>query len=435
MSPFTADAAVALPGPPWLRGRGAGRPPSEPSPARARPRPRRSGATAASVSSTSIGTCSRSPVSSPARRPTRSRLPSRATRAAIPSRAAFVMLIDGQVVHHELDEALAARGLGVGARRRALGRRGDDRRHRSLRRAQHRVRRGADRDRGPGRTRGRGAHRGRQLHRDQRDRDPAASGRSGGADREVTVLDHHSSADVEALTLPVAEMDVGTGGVLRYLAVNQLGHRVWQIASQVARAAAASSTLLAQRGARRRLRARPHRRPARGPGRVGQSARRVLRRGAADARLPHSSRPCRAEDHVRPPLQGCGRGTLALGVQRAHPRAQRSAGHDGLPDEPQPQAERGRVGRLGPEPRDRHERRALQPCVSGRSRRLRAALLSREPRRAPRASRGAHRQRLLQRGPRAVAGSRARRSVACARSPSSSVEGMSYDPRAPVLDP
>ena len=36
-----------------------------------------------------------------------------ATRAAIPSRAAFVMLVDGQVVHHELDEALAARGLKV----------------------------------------------------------------------------------------------------------------------------------------------------------------------------------------------------------------------------------------------------------------------------------------------------------------------------------
>jgi Fe-S cluster assembly protein SufD len=66
-----------------------------------------------------------------------------------------------------------------------------------------------------------------------------------GADTQVTVLDHHSSADIEALTLPVTEMEVGSGGALRYLAVNQLGNRVWQIASQVARGGAASSTLVA----------------------------------------------------------------------------------------------------------------------------------------------------------------------------------------------
>jgi Fe-S cluster assembly protein SufD len=66
-----------------------------------------------------------------------------------------------------------------------------------------------------------------------------------GADSEVTVLDHHSSADIAALTLPVAELDVGAGGSLRYLAVNQLGQRVWQIASQVARGAASSSMLIA----------------------------------------------------------------------------------------------------------------------------------------------------------------------------------------------
>jgi Fe-S cluster assembly protein SufD len=66
-----------------------------------------------------------------------------------------------------------------------------------------------------------------------------------GTDSELTVLDHHSSADVRALTLPVAELEAGPGARLRYLAVNLLGPRVWQVASQVARGAAASSTLVA----------------------------------------------------------------------------------------------------------------------------------------------------------------------------------------------
>ncbi len=61
----------------------------------------------------------------------------------------------------------------------------------------------------------------------------------------LTILDHHSSADIETLTLPVSELAVGAGGSLRYMAVNQLGLRAWQIASQVARCSDASSTLMA----------------------------------------------------------------------------------------------------------------------------------------------------------------------------------------------
>jgi Fe-S cluster assembly protein SufD len=66
-----------------------------------------------------------------------------------------------------------------------------------------------------------------------------------GADASITILDHHSSADVATLTLPVSELAVGAGGALQYMAVNQLGLRAWQIASQVARCSDASSTLLA----------------------------------------------------------------------------------------------------------------------------------------------------------------------------------------------
>ena len=245
MSPFTADAAVALPGPAWLRAvRGAAA--------------ERALATTSPTEAEEIWRYSRigeldldpyllaQPGLGPGAPPDAIAAAVAATRAAIPSRAAFVMLIDGQVVHHELDEALAARGLKVSEP-------GDE----------HSV--------------GEVMTDATDVYAELNTAFAAApivievpdglvveapvvvasfTATNGivtlprlvvraGADSQLTVLDHHSSADVEALTLPVAEMAVGTGGVLRYLAVNQLGHRVWQIASQVARAAAASSTLVA----------------------------------------------------------------------------------------------------------------------------------------------------------------------------------------------
>ncbi|CAN5688820.1 Fe-S cluster assembly protein SufD [soil metagenome] len=56
-----------------------------------------------------------------------------------------------------------------------------------------------------------------------------------GADSEVAVVDHHGSTDVAALVLPVIELDAGPAARLRYLHVQELGPRVWQIASQVSR--------------------------------------------------------------------------------------------------------------------------------------------------------------------------------------------------------
>ncbi|MBK9180645.1 MAG: SufD family Fe-S cluster assembly protein [Acidimicrobiales bacterium] len=57
-----------------------------------------------------------------------------------------------------------------------------------------------------------------------------------GPDSGVTVLDHQGSADVASLVLPVVELHAGPAARVRYVAAQELGMRVWQIASQVARA-------------------------------------------------------------------------------------------------------------------------------------------------------------------------------------------------------
>ncbi len=66
-----------------------------------------------------------------------------------------------------------------------------------------------------------------------------------GADSEVTVLDQLTSADVEAFVAPVVELVAGRAARLRYLALNELGHRVWQIGSVVSVGERDSSTKLA----------------------------------------------------------------------------------------------------------------------------------------------------------------------------------------------
>jgi Fe-S cluster assembly protein SufD len=59
-----------------------------------------------------------------------------------------------------------------------------------------------------------------------------------GADAEVQVLDIQGSPDgVEALVLPIVELDAGSASRLRYCNVQVLGDRTWQIASQSATAA------------------------------------------------------------------------------------------------------------------------------------------------------------------------------------------------------
>jgi Fe-S cluster assembly protein SufD len=66
-----------------------------------------------------------------------------------------------------------------------------------------------------------------------------------GPGSEVTVVERFASDDVRALVVPVTEIHAADGANVRYVAVNQLGPRAWQIAHQVARGQRDSMSLLA----------------------------------------------------------------------------------------------------------------------------------------------------------------------------------------------
>jgi Fe-S cluster assembly protein SufD len=67
-----------------------------------------------------------------------------------------------------------------------------------------------------------------------------------GENSEVTVVEiFTSAADITALVVPVLQVRVGRAARVNYLAVNELGHRVWQIGNQQATTDRDSSLLLA----------------------------------------------------------------------------------------------------------------------------------------------------------------------------------------------
>ncbi|MCU1461407.1 MAG: FeS assembly protein SufD [Acidimicrobiales bacterium] len=67
----------------------------------------------------------------------------------------------------------------------------------------------------------------------------------GGANSEVTVVEYHGSADVHAFVDPVVELDVGDAARMRYLNLQDLGDRVWQIGYQASRVGRDASLLSA----------------------------------------------------------------------------------------------------------------------------------------------------------------------------------------------
>jgi Fe-S cluster assembly protein SufD len=78
-----------------------------------------------------------------------------------------------------------------------------------------------------------------------------------GADSEVTVVEHQASADEDLLVDPVVELDVGDASRLRYLNVQDLGARAWQVgyqASRVGRDATLQSSVVAMGGDYARVR-------------------------------------------------------------------------------------------------------------------------------------------------------------------------------------
>jgi Fe-S cluster assembly protein SufD len=66
-----------------------------------------------------------------------------------------------------------------------------------------------------------------------------------GPNAECTIVERFSSADVTALVVPVTLIRAQAGSRVRYLAINELGPKVWQIAAQRADGDRDSSTLLA----------------------------------------------------------------------------------------------------------------------------------------------------------------------------------------------
>nr|MBA2626022.1 SufD family Fe-S cluster assembly protein [Acidimicrobiia bacterium] len=78
-----------------------------------------------------------------------------------------------------------------------------------------------------------------------------------GEDSQVVVYTHAASADVEALVVPLVELDVGDAARLRYLDAQLLGPSVWQLgrqASRVGRDGFLSTALVALGGDYARLR-------------------------------------------------------------------------------------------------------------------------------------------------------------------------------------
>lgn len=89
----------------------------------------------------------------------------------------------------------------------------------------------------------RGAHLARPLvvvHRTETDGGltlPRLAVRAGD-NSEVAVVDLQVSADVAAVSVPVVELDVGPSARLGYVAVQELGRRVWQLGTQASRVGA-----------------------------------------------------------------------------------------------------------------------------------------------------------------------------------------------------
>ncbi|HWC68229.1 MAG TPA: Fe-S cluster assembly protein SufD [Acidimicrobiales bacterium] len=66
-----------------------------------------------------------------------------------------------------------------------------------------------------------------------------------GPDSEATVVERFASDDVAALVVPLVELRAAPAARLRYVAVNDLGPKAWQIGHQLARGERDSNTLIA----------------------------------------------------------------------------------------------------------------------------------------------------------------------------------------------
>jgi Fe-S cluster assembly protein SufD len=69
-----------------------------------------------------------------------------------------------------------------------------------------------------------------------------------GRNSRLALVEHHRSTDVHALTVPYTELHVANDARLHYLAVNDLGPQVWQVADLVSRVEQGGSLIAAAAG-------------------------------------------------------------------------------------------------------------------------------------------------------------------------------------------
>ena len=180
----------------------------------------------------------------------------------------------------------------------------------------------------------------------------------------------------------------GPAARVRYLAVNELGPRVWQIASQVVVGPSATprrcSATVALGGDYARVRTDGR---LVGRGATGDQLAVVLRRG--DQMLDFRT----FQDHAAPrdhQSTCCSRArsrvTPAASTPASSGSGRRRRGTNAFQTNRNIKLSRRGVGRVRAQPRDREQRRALQPRLGRRADRRGAALLPREPGRAARRS-------------------------------------------------
>ena len=169
--------------------------------------------------------------------------------ATVPDRAGLVVTVDGWVVHAELDEGLAAKGVTLGPAAAVadgadlLG--GAEQRHDVFAEMNEAFAPQPLVLRLPAGTVVEApvivAH---WIATDG----VAAFPRlvvDAGENSDVSILEAFASDDIEALVAPVVELGAGPAARLRYAAVQLLGQRVWQIGSQITRADRDASTVAA----------------------------------------------------------------------------------------------------------------------------------------------------------------------------------------------
>ena len=128
--------------------------------------------------------------------------------------------------------------------------------------------------------------------------------------------------------------------------------------------------------------------PAPRPGSPARAARPGRSRSTSPAATQmHDFRTIQEHDapHTTSDLlfKGAVQDHAAQRLHRPDQDPQDAKGTDGVPDEPQPHAQRGRMGRERAQPRHRDQRRQVQPRLAPSARSTRTALLPREPRHTP----------------------------------------------------